>query len=362
MEKKQKDKEEINNEKNTTKNNKKNDSKDNKKTNSQNNIKTASENKIKNNNKEESNNNKKLKESNKKEKELKLNFIQKLNISVVSFEHYFLIAADGWKRAIKYLAQLLLIFSFILACCVTYKSNQTLNEICDYAKNKMPNFGVKEGSFWIDSEEPVVLINDKSTKVVLGNSESASDYIDETKDSRKDLIIVNKNSINVRNDYSGEVSYSFDNLSVLMGSSEITKNDIIQIISNKKIVLIIFIYSFLAVFITYFISMLIDILALSIVGHLLSRIIVIPLKYSAIFGMATSAMSLPIILTLCYIIANLITGFKMAYFQIMITVISYIYMISTLMIMKSNLISGDSEKKEKKKKNREENREEPDTE
>lgn len=283
----------------------------------------------------------KVKTKSGKEKSLKITFWQKLNISIVNFEHYYVIAADGWKKAILYLMQLLLIFAIVLTCFVSYKTSSILKGVCDYAKNELPECGIKNNQFWINSSEPIIIDNGTQTKIVIDDKNPVSTYTNDNKNSNKDLIVISKDSIYFNNNYAGEMNYSLQNIGTLFSTSEFTKNDLIDILSNGKLYATVIVYIFIAVYIMYFISMIIDIIALSAVGYMTSRIIGLPLKFSATFGMATSAMSLPIILTLCYFIANISTGFNMPYFQIMITIISYIYMIFALIIMRSNLLSGD---------------------
>lgn len=283
---------------------------------------------------------KKVKKNSDKEKSLKISFWQKLNISIVNFEHYYVIAADGWKKAILYLVQLLLIFTTVLTCLVSYKTSSILKGISDYAKNELPDFGISDNQFWINSNEPIIIEKD-SNKIVIDNMNPVTTYTNDNKNSNKDLIVVSKDSIYFKNYYAGEMSYSIQNIGVLFGKSEIKKSDLIDVLSDTRLYGTLTVYVFIAVFIMYFVSMLIDIVALAAVGYMMSRIVGLPLKFSATFAMATSAMSLPIIMTLIYFIANLTVGFNMPYFQIMITIISYIYMIFALIIMRSNLLRGD---------------------
>ena len=74
--------------------------------------------------------------------------------------------------------------------------------------------------------------------------------------------------------------------------------------------------------------------------------------------MAASAISLSVILNLIYIIVNVLTGFTMEYFQIMYTLISYIYMISAILIMRSNLIRINPINQKKKDEYNEDDKEE----
>lgn len=109
-----------------------------------------------------------------------------------------------------------------------------------------------------------------------------------------------------------------------------------------------------------------DILLLSVVGYLLSRIVGLKFKYSAIFNMSTYALTLPIILYMLYIVLNTLTGFYIKLFDIAYNAISYIYIATAMLMIKSDLIKRHMElaqvikvqKEVQKEAEEEENREE----
>ena len=95
---------------------------------------------------------------------------------------------------------------------------------------------------------------------------------------------------------------------------------------------------FVASYIIYTISTLIDVLALSLLVIIISKMAKISLKYSQCLMIAIYSITLPIIVNLIYLTANILTGFYMPYFQIMYTLISYIYIVAVILIMRSDLI------------------------
>ena len=149
------------------------------------------------------------------------------------------------------------------------------------------------------------------------------------------------NEINEKGEDSQVINYLYEQLENQGIQINITKKELIENLTGDEkynLLSYIFIYLFITVFTIYFITTLINVLALSVLGLLVTRIVRLPIKYSAVFSMAASAISLSVILNLIYIIVNVLTGFTMEYFQIMYTLISYIYMISAILIMRSNLI------------------------
>lgn len=105
----------------------------------------------------------------------------------------------------------------------------------------------------------------------------------------------------------------------------------------------IFIVMTIYLFIIYFSSVLMDALVLAILGYITCSILKIKLKPSALYNIAIYALTLPIILNAIYMIINIFTGFTVKYFQVMYTAISYIYVISSILIIKSDFIKKQAE-------------------
>lgn len=133
-----------------------------------------------------------------------------------------------------------------------------------------------------------------------------------------------------------------------------------------KIYAIFTIIAFIYLYIIYLIQIILDVLLLSIVGYLLSKIVGIKLKYKSVFNMSVYALTLSIILYMIYMVTNLFTGFTIKYFEIAYNAIAYIYIITAMMMIKSDLIKQQMEvgkiveeqkkiRKEKQEENKEEN-------
>ena len=101
------------------------------------------------------------------------------------------------------------------------------------------------------------------------------------------------------------------------------------------------IFSYL--FISFLIQFMIDILILSVVGFLFSRLVRLKLKFKSIFNISIYAITLPIILYLVYGIVNLYTGFSIRYFEIAYNAISYIYVVTAILIIRNDLIKQQIE-------------------
>lgn len=145
---------------------------------------------------------------------------------------------------------------------------------------------------------------------------------------------------------SKELEYLYKDIGNIYGISEFGKEDILKFIdNNNNITLYInfFIISTIYMFLLYFISTILDVIMLAILGAIVSRIMGIKIRFKATFNMGVYALTLPIILNLIYIIVNSFTGFEVRYFNWMYTTISYIYMIVAILMIKADFINKQAE-------------------
>lgn len=120
--------------------------------------------------------------------------------------------------------------------------------------------------------------------------------------------------------------------------------------------------SVISIFISYFIVTLIDIVTLSLFGMITCFMTKIKIKYRAVFNMSVYAITISVILRLVYEGLLLLGDFKIKYFNIMYTSISYICLAAAIFMIRSDLIKQQMELmkviEEKKRKAFEEEKEE----
>ena len=96
-------------------------------------------------------------------------------------------------------------------------------------------------------------------------------------------------------------------------------------------------------FIIYFSTVLIDAIFLALLAYITSIIARVRLKPAAAYNIAVYSLSLPVILNLVYIVANILTGFVIEYFQLVYTAIASIYVVATVLIIRSDVIKKQAE-------------------
>lgn len=281
------------------------------------------------------------------------NFFKKVWYSVMKFEKYPEMAAEGCPRALKYLCQMMAAFSLVITVAITIQLYQTVQKGINYLEKDFPEFLYKDGILKVESDETIKLENvERLGKLIIDtntdNEEIINQYINSIPNEKEGIIILKDKMILKNLLSSGEIRYNYkDLLNNLSGNiSEFKKEDIINYAYGNQISSLYFTFGaviFIYTWIMYIISILMDTLILSILGWITSLIARIKIRFVAIFNMAAYAITLSTILNLIYFVVNMFTGFKITYFQVMYTSVAYIYLVTAIFIIKSEFIKKQSE-------------------
>lgn len=103
------------------------------------------------------------------------------------------------------------------------------------------------------------------------------------------------------------------------------------------------IFAFIYFFCGFFIYNLISALIVSVIGLIISRLARIRLKYKPIYIMSIYALTLSIVLNCIYMVVNILTGFTIDYFSIVYDVLAYIYIVTAILIIKTDFIEQQQE-------------------
>ena len=117
----------------------------------------------------------------------------------------------------------------------------------------------------------------------------------------------------------------------------------IESLPKNELYIVFYIVAAIYLYFSYFIITMIDVLLLSILGYLTSRVSKINLKYIPIVNISVYSLTLSIVLSVIYILVNSITGFEIKYFQIMYNSIAYIYLVTAILMIKSEMIKQEIE-------------------
>lgn len=277
----------------------------------------------------------------------KISFFNRIKDAVINFDKYLGFSEEKLSVAIKYILKLALIFTLIITIALTVKIVQEANNAIASFQNEAPEFNFQNNELIIEGDKQKIIEGDESGYfgvIVDAQNENLSD-VGEAADYQR-VIGVLKDKLVVKDVEGVETSLTYEELSKNYDLNNINKNTVLQFLSGNnmtKIYAIFVVIVFIYFFIVYLIQFLFDILLLSVVGYLLAKIVGVKFKYKSIFNMSIYAITLSIILYLSYMIINLFTGFTIKYFEIAYNAIAYIYMITAMLMIKSDLIKQQIE-------------------
>lgn len=280
-------------------------------------------------------------EQNQEVKQLKIGFFKRFKMSIINIEQYHFLAAEGPKRAIGYLAILMFIFATVFSIAINIKIDNKIKEAVEFTKDNVPYFEIINNKFHIESEDPLVYEKDHY-KVTIDNDPNYNKYIEDISNYNGTYLLINQNNVILKLDIGSPIALSYDNITKVINTEDINKETLLTFYNENKmkIYILLFVYILLEVYIIYIISTLIDALALSLIGILTEKFSGLYLKYGATLSMAVSAMTLSTVLNLVYLAIRTFTGFYIKNFQILYTIISYIYMVMAILIMRSSILKG----------------------
>lgn len=285
-------------------------------------------------------------------KEEKISFLKKVIICIKDFEKYLELAASNVKTTLIYLMKLIAIFTIVVTGIFIYVISGQINSVHNYIEKEISQIEYKDGILQISNNEPIIIENNINiiSSIIIDTSDiekqKEEEYIQKVQDRTSGIIFL-KEKILIKADMSNAiVTYSYRELSEAYGIQNFDKTYILEQFTGTNIVslyVIMFLIAFFYLFIIYFVDVLINILLLAAMGYFTSIILRLRIKYSAMCNIASYSLTLPILLNILYVIVNYFTGFEIEYFDIMYIAVSYIYIITSILLIKADMIKKGRE-------------------
>lgn len=271
-------------------------------------------------------------------------FINKFISSIKDFEKYPEMASKPFNIVISYLIKLMLIFTLIVTSISIYDVSKNINKGIQYFKNEIPNIEFVNNELNVDSQETIVIRPESIFDLIVLDTnditqEQIQDYIKEAKSHNTSAILLRDKII--INTGEQTIQYEYKNIASMYNIGDITKEDMLNNFLGKNLVMLyigIFIISFIWLFIAYVISVLFDSIIFGIIGYITALVLRLRMKFIAMIKIAIYALTLPIILNLIYIIIQALFNFEIKYFDVMYITVTYIYVITAILMVKSDLI------------------------
>ena len=283
------------------------------------------------------------------QQKIKNNVFKDIITSIVKFEEYEKFAVEKLKCTILYSVKLLLIFSIIISIVCTVKIFFVLKNISNEIKQNINEIEYKNDELSINSDNPLEIeySNFMNIRLIIDTSNveetKKQEYIEKL-DEQNGMILL-KNECIIKNNVLNEIKqYSYQKLQD--NDMKLDKDYILSSfegINLYLICLIFFIILFIIIFIAYEINFIIYSIIFGLIGNITSLILRVPLKYRATYNIAVHSLTLPTLLYVVSIAINIFTGFDIKYFQIMYMGVTYIYIITAILMIKTDFIKRNIE-------------------
>lgn len=281
------------------------------------------------------------------EKEQKMNFFKRFYMSIFKLEDFPKIFTEKVSKSIGYLAVLILITVLILNFFNIMQFSKMFEKGFKFIKT-LPDFKYENGTLpdnlyasGFDEEYNVFFIMDtskdfKEVKEVtdFADKEYGNNYLD------ADVSILSYKKEMFVNYYGTQMLIKYNDVLTEQNITEFELKELIEDIEDfglNNINIVYYLYLTVFEFIALFTSILLDAIMLAIFASIAALMICrVDLKFKQGFVMACHVMTLPIVITLIYNLANILTGFYMEYFSYMILIIEYIYVVAVIFMLKSD--------------------------
>lgn len=284
--------------------------------------------------------------------EKEVSFFKKLIMSIKDFEKYPELASKSWAKVLSYLAKLLAIFVIVASFASVYKLSKQVQSGLEYVKDVLPDFTFSNNELVIGQEEAIAYENkDKLLDTIIIdtkeiNDETLSLYKEKLQKASNGVVLLKNKALVKTGVTNGIVEYTYSSISETYQINEFNKQQVLEYFSGTSLVLMyigIFIMMSIYMFVLYFISIWLDIVLLGALGFFTALILRLHLRFSAMCKIAIHSLTLPILLNALVVLIETFTNFKVEYFQIMYIGIAYIYIITAILMIKSDVIKNQKE-------------------
>lgn len=287
----------------------------------------------------------------KKIKEKKEGFFKSVLKSIKSFEKYEDFGLEGIGKTSSYLLKIVAIFTLVITAMTMYKFSNSLSNVLAYLNENVRTLTYEDETLQVNDNEKLEISGQDilAGKIIIDTSELNEEQINAYKENIKNEengILLLKDKFILKNEMIASISEtSYKDFLGQYGIKSMDKQSVLDYFQNNqmKIYSSMFATLYIAMFAIYLASFLVDSLVLGTLGFITARIVGMKIKFSATYSMGVHALTLPIILNMLYVILNGFTGYTIKYFQFMYTAISYIYVITAILIIKSDYIKRREE-------------------
>ncbi len=276
----------------------------------------------------------------------KMGFFARIKIAVTKLENYSLFLEEKTAVAVKYFFLIVLLLAVTIGIVETYSIMKMVNKGYHYIQNEMPDFSYENETLQFsqnitsyDEEFDFYMIADTSEDLTPEKMQTYRNQI-------KSVGILFLKDKAIYKSGIEEVEYKYADFINKSGITTLDKAQLIQEINSigrMGIAITVFLLIVVGIYIIQLISIFLDWIVIAIFAFLSSKICKINLPLKGAFQISIYALTLSIILSMLYNIAYYLAGFYTEYFRLVYLLISYVYVVAVILMMKSDLLKQQAE-------------------
>lgn len=285
----------------------------------------------------------------KKAKSAKKGFFSRLKTAIFKLEDYGSFLGESPTTAFKYFFLLILFVSFIVVAVSTYDFAKMTNKIYSYLNNELPDFSYENNTLNF-SNYVEAYDHDYDFKLIINTDESAENNLEEYKtkayDAEQSVILLKDKLIYIADQNESEFVYS--TLAKEFQLTEFNKEKLTETLNTTdltSISAVYFITALVSVYVTNVLTILSDLCLVAIFGWFIARFCGVNMPMINMMEISIYGLTLSIILSGVYSILIILAGFTIAYFNLIYLLISYVYIIAAILMIKYDLMKQKEELK-----------------
>ena len=271
-----------------------------------------------------------------------MDFFKRIKYAVFKVEKYSEFLEERPSTSIKYMLTLLLITSLIITISMTVGFISLAKQGENFIKTELNDFSFENNKLFFNGIQEAY--DSKTDITFIANTtdisdEQLSEYKNKAYDSEYAIILLNSKMYLKINDSLNVFSYEEINKDNKVSS--LNKADFIKFIDedgSAKIGMSVFGVIGISSYLAEITSVAMNIILLFVFGFLMCKIVSVPLRTYSIFNISVYSITLSVLLGLIYALTNYFIGLTIQYFDSVYLVIAYIYLVSAILIIKSDLI------------------------
>ena len=278
----------------------------------------------------------------------KVNFFNRIKKSVFKLEDYSDFLEEKFSVSIKYFLLLILLITVLISVVQAVIFTKKINKGYEYFVNELPEFEYKDEKLVFSNN--VDAYDEEFKFYFFANTdenlseEKIKDYRNKVYNSSNGIIVLKDKLIYI--EAGSELEYNFKYISEDYGIKEIDKQGILEKYTDNlkaSVIFTFFITSLLSMYIVNVVKIVMDVLVLTLFGMIAARICGIKINIVPMTKIVLHAITFPILITGVYIISLLLTGFVIKQYNVMYLLISYVYIVAAIMMLKTDLIKQREE-------------------